>query len=342
MISSPLFTIIVPVYNAGDFLHRGVDSILNQNFRDFELVLVNDGSTDQSFDICNTYAKLDSRIKVFTQKNAGVSSARNLGIRNATGDFITFVDSDDFVGESFLKNFSEVLNKESYDLVISGFTLYFENDTKKNSVKFLENVNLEKTKSVGQKITKAEMSYLLSGPFAKIFRREIISDNNIFFDINFHFGEDAIFNHTFLQHLTSVQIINTVEYYYVQSERDSLVKRKYPYQKTMDYIKVLTGLRLNTKDRFDIEGKLYVDFLEKEKTLYTISALESMYVPAYKISAKIRKSIIKKEISQLNLKLLPTTSIHYFILRFIFRLKWVVAIDFLLKQYYVTKKSGEQ
>lgn len=340
--SSPLFTIIVPIYNAEDFLRRGLDSILNQNFTDFELILINDGSTDQSLEICNIYAKLDTRIKVFTQKNTGVSSARNLGIKNAAGDYITFIDSDDFVGASFLKRFSEVLNKESYDLVISGFTLYYENDTTKNSVKLLKAEDLNKTDSVGQKIARAEMYYLLSGPFAKVFRREIISENKIFFDFNFHFGEDAIFNHTFLQHLTTVQIINSVEYYYVQSERDSLVKRKYPYQKTMDYIKDLTVLRLNTIDRFDIKDESYINFIEKEKTLYTISALESMYVPAYKISTKIRKSIIKTEISQLNLKLLPTSSIHYFILRCVFRLKWVVAIDFLLKQYYVTKKSGQK
>lgn len=337
--SSPLFTIIVPIYNAEDFLRKGLDSILNQNFTDFELILINDGSTDQSLEICNIYAKLDTRIKVFTQKNTGVSSARNLGIKNAAGDYITFIDSDDFVGASFLKRFSEVLNKESYDLVISGFTLYYENDTTKNSVKLLKAEDLNKTDSVGQKIARAEMSYLLSGPFAKIFRREIISANKIFFDVNFHFGEDAIFNHTFMQYLSTTQIINSVEYYYVQSERDSLVKRKYPYQKTMDYIKDLTVLRLNTIDRFDIKDELYIDFIEKEKTLYTISALESMYVPAYKLSSKNRKNNILKEVPKLRLELLPKSSPHYRILSTIYSLKYPQIIDAFLKNYITFKRS---
>lgn len=333
-----IFSIIIPVYNAENYLERCIESVLNQTESSFELLLINDGSTDRSLEICNHFAERDSRIIVFTQENAGVSSARNIGISNASGEYITFVDSDDFVGKSFLSNFSEVLNKESSDLVISGFNLYYENDTTKNSVKLLENQDVEKIINVGQQIAETEMASLLSGPFAKVFRRKIINENKIFFDINFHFGEDAIFNHTFLQYITTLQIIDSVEYQYVQSERDSLVKRKYSFQQTIDYIKDLTLLRLNTIDRFYIKNALYIDFIEKEKTLYLISAVESMYDPAYRLNTKIRIGKIRKLVPQLRLELLPKTSAHYTILNFIYSLKSPQIMDVFLKIYLSLKR----
>ena len=90
-----IVTIIVPVYNAEKYLHKCIDSILTQTYTDFELLLINDGSKDNSGTICNEYAMKDSRIRVFHKENAGVSKARNMGLDNAKGEWITFVDSDD-------------------------------------------------------------------------------------------------------------------------------------------------------------------------------------------------------------------------------------------------------
>lgn len=94
---NPLISVIVPVFNAQNTLNRCVNSILNQTFRNWELLLIDDGSTDKSCEICNQYAAIDKRIKVFHKENGGVSSARNIGLDNANGDWITFVDSDDFI-----------------------------------------------------------------------------------------------------------------------------------------------------------------------------------------------------------------------------------------------------
>lgn len=99
-------SIIIPVYNATQHLNQCLDSILNQDFNDFELLLINDGSTDTSGEICDDYAGKDKRIKVFHQNNAGVSAARNKGIENANGEWITFMDSDDYIQ----KNYFEILN----------------------------------------------------------------------------------------------------------------------------------------------------------------------------------------------------------------------------------------
>ena len=95
-------SVIVPVYNTEKYLHRCVDSILAQTFTDFELLLIDDGSTDSSGAICDEYAQKDSRVRVFHKENGGVSSARNLGLDKAKGKWVTFVDSDDWIKESFL------------------------------------------------------------------------------------------------------------------------------------------------------------------------------------------------------------------------------------------------
>ena len=102
MNENPKITVIVPVYNTEKYLRRCVDSILAQTFTDFELLLVNDGSTDGSGAICDEYAQKDSRVRVFHKENGGVSSARNIGIDNAQGDWITFIDSDDRIEQRHL------------------------------------------------------------------------------------------------------------------------------------------------------------------------------------------------------------------------------------------------
>ena len=112
----PKISVIVPVYNAEKWLHCCIDSVLAQTYTDFELLLVDDGSTDRSGKICDEYESIDSRVKVFHKKNGGVSSARNFGIINCIGDSLTFIDSDDWVTNEYLEN---IVSHEKYDLVIS-------------------------------------------------------------------------------------------------------------------------------------------------------------------------------------------------------------------------------
>lgn len=123
-VNSPKVSIIVPVYNVEKYLHRCVDSILLQTFTDFELLLIDDGSTDKSVDICDKYALKDSRIRVFHKKNGGVSSARNLGIKKSSGVYILFVDSDDYLSPSHLNNYIKYIG--NYEIVYQGYCVFME------------------------------------------------------------------------------------------------------------------------------------------------------------------------------------------------------------------------
>lgn len=98
-----MISVIIPIYNTEKYLSRYIESVLNQSYKNFELLLINDGSKDRSGDICDEYAKKDNRIKVFHKENGGVSSARNLGLDNAKGDYVCFIDSDDYVGKRYLE-----------------------------------------------------------------------------------------------------------------------------------------------------------------------------------------------------------------------------------------------
>ena len=119
---NPKISVIVPIYNVEKYIHRAINSILMQSFTDIELILINDGSQDSCGEICNEYAKKDSRIKVIHKSNGGVSSARNLGIDNSSGEYIGFVDPDDYIDKRMYENLYNIIKKEDSEIAISSFS----------------------------------------------------------------------------------------------------------------------------------------------------------------------------------------------------------------------------
>ena len=123
-----LISIIMPVYNAEKYLNRSIESIMNQTYNNIEIILVNDGSTDNSLEICTSYQEKDNRIKLINQANKGVSFARNKGIDEATGDYIMFIDSDDYVEKNMIEDMVSKITEDDIDLVISGIKMdYIKN-----------------------------------------------------------------------------------------------------------------------------------------------------------------------------------------------------------------------
>ena len=108
---NPLFSVIVPVYNSEKYLNKCIDSILKQSFDNYELLLINDGSTDKSLEICKKYERLDSRVKVYNKKNSGTASTRNFGLFKAKGDYVVYVDSDDSIETCHLKKNSQIIKQ---------------------------------------------------------------------------------------------------------------------------------------------------------------------------------------------------------------------------------------
>lgn len=176
-------SIIVPVYNVEKFLHRCIDSILAQTFTDFELLLINDGSKDNSGIICDEYAAKDNRVRVFHKENGGASAARNYGLDKAVGQYICFIDSDDWVDKDYIER---LLPNEDEDMVICSY-MY---DT--GEIFHLSDVVRDK-QDIGKVLHILIDHMAICAPWCKIMRRDIIEQNNIRFDVNVSAGEDMLF-----------------------------------------------------------------------------------------------------------------------------------------------------
>lgn len=226
----PEVSIIVPVYKVEKVLHYCIDSILNQSFTNFELILIDDGSPDNSGVICDEYAKNDDRIIVIHQDNGGVSSARNAGIDKAKGEYITFIDSDDFIDKNYLKILLEVKEKYiNYDNVWCGFRTvdsYYKDLKGKQNIIF--DINEEISSLSRKDIMTLHEKWLDAGPYCKLYETFIIKNNNLRFDVNISLGEDLLFNFDYLDYNNGkIAVINKSLYNYNVSNENSLGSKYY-------------------------------------------------------------------------------------------------------------------
>ena len=197
MNSKTFISVIVPVYKVEKYLHRCIDSVLAQTFTDFELILVDDGSPDNCGKICEEYAEKDERIHVIHKENGGLSSARNAGLDIATGDYIVFIDSDDYVENCLLQLVAEKLIQSPEALVSYGF--YFENEVnnrqKEYKINLSEIISLRTNRDHASFICNELTDYQIPwNAWSMIYNREIIENNNLRFADNKEiFAEDLFF-----------------------------------------------------------------------------------------------------------------------------------------------------
>jgi len=206
-----MISIIVPIYNAEQYLHRCIDSIQAQSYTDFELLLIDDGSKDASGAICDEYAAKDTRVRVFHKENGGVSSARNLGLDNAQGEYITFCDADDHVSEDWLAAYSEAI-ANNVDLAIQGYCAIDGDNTVEKNLPTRQGINIEaKRQLITSLMSQGMYGYL----WVKLFRRAIIEEHAIRFDTQSAFREDEQFISKCLEYTFSFIYTDRVGYYYI-------------------------------------------------------------------------------------------------------------------------------
>lgn len=211
-------SVIVPVYNTASYLQECINSILAQRFTDFELLLVDDGSTDGSALLCDSIAVLDKRIRVFHKNNGGVSSARNLGLREARGEYVTFIDSDDYVSETYLEH---LLCVDS-DLTVAGvckFGAVEERSAPREMCVF----SLSELPS--HWISSTRINYLYHFPVCKLYRLKVIRNHQLQFDERLLFSEDLCFNLAYYSLIDTICEVPYADYKYRVSQADR--DRKY-------------------------------------------------------------------------------------------------------------------
>lgn len=205
-----MISIIVPVFKAERTISRCIDSVIAQKYQDWELILVDDGSPDNSREICNYYALNDSRIQVFHQSNKGVSSARNMGLSLSKGDSICFVDSDDYVGPLYLFEMAEAAKCNNSEIVIQGLS---EVD---NNGNIINDEHFDSQCILVEDVYDSLLDQLLrhNGPYCKLFRLSIIKEFHLQFPEHLCYGEDRIFYCEYLLHCKSISFLSCQEYYY--------------------------------------------------------------------------------------------------------------------------------
>lgn len=218
------FSVIIPVYNAEKTIRRCLDSLLNQPHEYVEILLINDGSPDHSGEICQRYAERNDCIRYFEQENGGVSTARNLGLDNATGEYVMFVDSDDYVSGHYFAVISEALREYDYDLI--QFSRVTTDGTSSKEM-VLGNYRNRNRADFLNRIIDAICRKTINPPWAKVYKRDILMRNDIRFPEGASIAEDRAFNIAYSTHIDSYRVSDQAIYCVCTENENSLSRKKH-------------------------------------------------------------------------------------------------------------------
>ena len=221
---NPMVSIVIPIYNVEIYLKKCINSILNQNFNDFEIILVNDGSTDSSLDICNEYLKKDTRINLVNKTNGGLSSARNAGLNVAKGKYISFIDPDDCINENYFNILINKAEMNDCDVIVSGYR------TVPNNVDIIPSYKLNEVLKGTDFILSSDNVHSkneLCFVWRYLYKLKLIKENKIKFNEKIFIGEDVTFNLEVLVNANKVMAISDILYYYTINNPTSLMRNKF-------------------------------------------------------------------------------------------------------------------
>lgn len=215
-----ILTVIIPIYNVEKYLKKTLDSVLNQKINDFEIILVDDGSTDKSGAICDEFAAKDTRIRAFHIANGGVSRARNFGLAQATGDYIHFMDSDDFIEKEMYERFSNIVETECPDIVMCGSLQINSRHHAEMVVAPKQEAFLNGRDQIAEYLNQIplnDMKCLIHYIWNKWYRREFLLKNKLSFSPALNLGEDYVFNCTALKSIEKIcKVPNTYYHYFIR------------------------------------------------------------------------------------------------------------------------------
>lgn len=317
-------SIVVPIFNSSRYLTRCIESLTSQTFKNLEIILVDDGSTDNSLEICNFYKLKDTRIKIIHKENGGLSEARNSGLDYAVGEYIIFVDSDDYCDKEFvLKMYSEIESFKS-EIVICGVSIdYISNNY--SYIKSIDNKYYFGQSEISELVYKLDEVGLLNYAWNKIYKKSILVENNLTFEKNAVPGEDIIFNSKYFQLINSANSIRDSLYHYIREDNDSLVThyRKDLFDKIM-YVNKKRGELYNFYDLNQVQHK-------KVFSYKYIENIEACLYNLFRKNSNLRKYEKIKVINEILLHKGISAQLKYFIP--------INFYDYLFKFLYKFKKS---
>lgn len=251
----PFFSIIIPIYNAGTTILPLLDSLLKQDYNDFEIIIVNDGSNDNSEVVVKKYEKKFKNFKYIYKKNGGTSSARNTGLVNASGEYVLFADADDKYEKDALLKLYNFVNGQKRELVCFNYYNYYLDNHKKIALELNnKRIYLDKEKAILNFLNYNYINSYASAVWNKVYKRKIIKHNGLKFSESLVLGEDLIFNIEYFCCIKHMDLFNEPLYYYLQSENSIMRShRKNNTEYVKAYIPVLNDLLV----RYDCKNLKY-------------------------------------------------------------------------------------
>lgn len=278
-------SIIVPVFNVEKYVERCIESLVNQDYDNIEIILIDDGSEDNSLKICKDYEKKYKNIKVYSKNNTGVSDTRNLGIEKAIGDYITFVDSDDFIAKDYISNVVNVIKYNQFRLIRTGYTLI--RDEKEKKLSFIEEDTKEQ--NLEDVIKGILTTNLLNSSCMFFIEKNFLNENKIRFKNDIQYGEDLLFSiECYANVEKALYINNTGYYYYYNSDNSSSTTN---IDKRIKYC--IDNINVYSKLYFYGVEKEYITFNIYNKINYAMKFILSYNSVNYKEMRKILEIIMK-------------------------------------------------
>lgn len=296
----PLISVIIPVYNGGKYLQECIKSLLGQSLYNCEFIFVNDGSNDNSVDIIRSYIKKDKRITLINQKNQGVSQARNTGIASAKGEYIGFVDSDDYVDLDMYKELYKQIQNEGCEVIISNF------EEELNGNKYIRKYSLKENKVLDKNYIENEIFPFflredsLNTVCNKLYKKSIIDENNIRFPKGLPLGEDGIFNMIYFSKCNSCKYIDYTGYHYREvhgSATRNLYKHDY-FQRELDVYNFDLEKLIDIPQNIDIKSLKSIKLINNIKSNIYIYFDKSKEKSIFYKCKYIKKIVNKKEIKE--------------------------------------------
>ncbi len=337
--SNILLSIVIPAYNAENYIEHCINACIGQTYSNIEIIIIDDGSTDRTLDVCRKFEGMDSRIKVYTHANQGVSVTRNEGICHANGDYIMFCDADDYPEPELAEKYVQAIdewNNSSVSLICCG--MYFDNEYNKNvkNKKCILEANygfIEGEKYIISRVSASTLAWLKLFNFVtnKCYDLKVIKENNIVFDKLINIGEDLKFNLDYLDHCPgNIGVVNKCLYHYVKRCGESLSisyhasdldDTKYIYKRFVNWISYQPEV---TKENIMVVKGIYInDWVHRLTAIY-----EACYFGKGK--CKVRKKLSE----ELKSKEFQTTLKEIYAAKKISTLRYVCLRTGIFKVFY--------
>lgn len=284
--NSPFISVIIPCYNVAALVERCIRSLSDQKFSDFEIIAVDDGSTDDTLSVLSDLTVCEPRLRVISQHNSGASAARNRGLAEATGRWVTFIDSDDYVSFDYLLDFITMVNRHNADLVFQGATI---NDVRSGAV--INEAYKAGVFDVQSGIVKCR-SLHRGYSWGKLYRMDIIKENDINFDTAITYKEDLIFQLSYLNHVNLIAATDAVGYVY-ERRAESLSTKLYQPDYLMDINDIVLNSQILKRLDASVDALVYI---AEYKTFCIAETIDAIYRNS--LSREFRKRTFRRLLDQ--------------------------------------------